>query len=130
MRLPLEMPGRPTLAAAWALIRKPDPQRSSKKKTGVLPVPKKRKKRKERKKGGGGFGWSVSCYKLLGYGGWLCTDCQGWEELNLLPTPVFVLVEDQFYVLKATVDYYEIDRCSRLQQSASEKEREKKTIPD
>ena len=46
--LPLEMPGRPTLAAAWALIRQPDPQRSSQKNTGVLPVPKKKQKKKKK----------------------------------------------------------------------------------
>ncbi len=46
-----EMPDRPTLAAAWALIWSPDPQRSAKRENqaGVLPAWKKRK-RKERKK--------------------------------------------------------------------------------
>ena len=58
-----EMPGRPTLAAAWALDYKPDPQQSPTKTDGGSPRPKKRK-RKEKKRAGDGLSGCVV--------GWVC----------------------------------------------------------
>ena len=59
-RFPMEMPGRPTLAAALALIRQPDPQRKTKKGKPGKGSPRLEKKKKVEGKdenGGGGEVW-------------------------------------------------------------------------